>query len=128
MKRKTGFISPSFHPEELLSPTSNPITLEGNDLLPLPEIEPNSTSSELSNQMTGSPVQIPEVTPQLSEEQPTAQNIYDDPMPSTSANPDLPVDDYPANKITVIDKLPTEHDLKHTEIEMDDFAPTRTQI
>ncbi|CAH3985206.1 unnamed protein product [Pieris brassicae] len=119
---------PSFHPEELLSPTSNPITLEGNDLLPLPEIEPNSTSSELSNQMTGSPAQIPEVTPQLSEEQPTAQNIYDDPMPSTSANPDLPVDDYPTNKITVVDKLPTEHDLKHTEIEMDDFAPTRTQI
>ncbi|XP_045525079.1 uncharacterized protein LOC123714717 isoform X2 [Pieris brassicae] len=32
------------------------------------------------------------------------------------------------NKITVVDKLPTEHDLKHTEIEMDDFAPTRTQI
>ncbi|CAH3879242.1 unnamed protein product [Pieris brassicae] len=105
---------PSFHPEELLSPTSNPITLEGNDLLPLPEIEPNSTSSELSNQMTGSPAQIPEVTPQLSEEQPTAQNIYDDPMPSTSANPDLPVDDYPtflksmANKDKIFHSQPPQ--------------------
>ncbi|CAF4870377.1 unnamed protein product [Pieris macdunnoughi] len=86
---------PSFHPEELLSPNFNPTTLDGDDLLPLPELEPNSTSSALPNQMTGSPVQIPEVTPQLPQEQPTGQNIYDDPMPSTSANPDLPVDDYP---------------------------------
>ncbi|CAF4949137.1 unnamed protein product [Pieris macdunnoughi] len=86
---------PSFHPEELLSPNFNPTTLDVDDLLPLPELEPNSTSSALPNQMTGSPVQIPEVTPQLPQEQPTGQNIYDDPMPSTSANPDLPVDDYP---------------------------------
>lgn len=32
------------------------------------------------------------------------------------------------NKKTVMDELPTEQNLKHTEIEIQDFAPTRTQI
>ncbi|KAH9638033.1 hypothetical protein HF086_014894, partial [Spodoptera exigua] len=43
---------PSFNPETLNSPTSDPLALNDNDLLPLPEIEPTSESSKILKENT----------------------------------------------------------------------------